>query len=95
LRSAVFDWSGAILRREKRWGLDRKARVARICRPHPSSRCAGCAALRCAALQVPNPPAERDALIAATALVHGMTVVTRNTQDFESTGVRLLDPWQP
>jgi toxin FitB len=52
-------------------------------------------ALRCAALQVPNPPAERDALIAATALVHGMTVVTRNTQDFESTGVRLLDPWQP
>jgi toxin FitB len=52
-------------------------------------------ALRCAALHVPNPPAERDVLIAATALVHGMTVVTRNTQDFESTGVRLIDPWQP
>jgi toxin FitB len=52
-------------------------------------------ALRCAALHVPNPPAERDALIAATALVHGMTVVTRNTSDFESTGVRLIDPWQP
>jgi toxin FitB len=51
-------------------------------------------ALRCAALHVPNPRPERDALIAATALVHGMTVVTRNTQDFESTGARLLDPWQ-
>jgi toxin FitB len=52
-------------------------------------------ALRCAALHVPNPPAERDALIAATALVHGMTVVTRNTADFASTGARLLNPWQP
>jgi predicted nucleic acid-binding protein len=52
-------------------------------------------ALRCAAIHVPNPHPERDAFIAATALVHGMTVVTRNTQDFESTGVRLIDPWQP
>jgi toxin FitB len=51
-------------------------------------------ALRCAALHVPNPPAERDALIAATALVHGMTVVTRDTADFASTGARLLNPWQ-
>jgi toxin FitB len=51
-------------------------------------------ALRCAALHVPNPPAERDALIAATALVHGMTVVTRNSADFASTGARLLNPWQ-
>jgi toxin FitB len=51
-------------------------------------------ALRCAALHVPNPPSERDALIAATALVHGMTVVTRNTADFASTGARLLNPWQ-
>jgi toxin FitB len=52
-------------------------------------------ALRCAAIHVPNPHPERDAFIAATALVHGMTVVTRNTQDFESTGVRLIDPCQP
>ncbi|MGE0667214.1 MAG: PIN domain-containing protein [Sphingomonadales bacterium] len=35
-------------------------------------------ALRCAALHVPDPRPERDACIAATALVHGMTVVTRN-----------------
>lgn len=48
---------------------------------------------RCASLHVPNPRAERDALIAATALVHGMTVVTRNVADFEVTGVRLLNPW--
>ncbi len=52
-------------------------------------------ALRCAALHVPNPRSQRDALIAATALVHGMTVVTRNTADFASTGARLLNPWEP
>jgi toxin FitB len=48
---------------------------------------------RCAALHVPSPRPYADALIAATALVHGMTVVTRNTRDFESTGVALLNPW--
>lgn len=51
-------------------------------------------ALRCARLHVPDPRGERDALIAATALVHGMTVVTRNVSDFESTGVGLVDPWR-
>ena len=50
-------------------------------------------AQRCARLHVPDPLAERDALIAATALVHGMTVVTRNLADFEPTGVLLLNPW--
>jgi hypothetical protein len=50
--------------------------------------------LRCAALHVPNPCADRDALIAATALVHGMTVVTRNTADFASAGVQILNPWE-
>ena len=50
-------------------------------------------AQRCARLHVPDPRAERDALIAATALVHGMTVVTRNTADFEPTGVQVLNPW--
>lgn len=47
----------------------------------------------CARLHVPDPRAERDALIAATALVHGMTVATRNTADFAPTGVPLLNPW--
>lgn len=51
-------------------------------------------ALRCARLHVPDPRADRDALIAATALVHGMGVVTRNVGDFRDTGVALIDPWQ-
>ena len=46
----------------------------------------------CARLHVPDPRAERDALIAATALVHGLTVVTRNVVDFELTQVPLLNP---
>lgn len=50
-------------------------------------------AQRSARLHVPDPHAERDALIAATALVHGLTVVTRNITDFEPTGVRTLNPW--
>jgi len=50
-------------------------------------------ALRCAKLHVPDPRSDRDALIAATALVHGMTVVTRNVADFELTGVDILNPW--
>ena len=47
----------------------------------------------CAALHVPNPRSERDAMIAATAIEHGFTVVTRNTQDFVNTGVTLFNPW--
>lgn len=52
-------------------------------------------AQRCARLHVPDRCSERDALIAATALVHGMAVVTRNVADFEPTGVTIVDPWQP
>jgi predicted nucleic acid-binding protein len=52
-------------------------------------------AQRCSRLHVPDPRAERDALIAATALVHGMTVVTRNVADFEPSGVPILNPWEP
>lgn len=50
-------------------------------------------AQRSAHLHVPDPRPVRDGLIAATALVHGMTVVTRNTGDFETTGVHLFNPW--
>lgn len=50
-------------------------------------------AQRCARLHVPDPRAERDALIAATALVHGMSVVTRNVAGFASTGVAIVNPW--
>jgi hypothetical protein len=47
----------------------------------------------CAKLHVPDPRADRDALIAATALTHGMTVVTRNVADFEPLGAPILNPW--
>ena len=50
-------------------------------------------AQRCARLQSPDKRGERDALIAATALVHGMAVVTRNVSDFQPTGVPLVNPW--
>jgi toxin FitB len=50
-------------------------------------------AQRCAALHVPDPRSDRDALIAATAMVHDMVMVTRNVADFASTGVRLINPW--
>ena len=51
-------------------------------------------AQRCARLHVPDPRSERDALIAATAFVHGMTLVTRNLQDFKHMeGIELLNPW--
>jgi predicted nucleic acid-binding protein len=50
-------------------------------------------AQRCAALHVPDPRSDRDALIAATAMVHNMTVVTRNVTDFAATGAPLLNPW--
>jgi predicted nucleic acid-binding protein len=48
---------------------------------------------RCATLHVPDPVEDRDSLIAATALVHGMTVVTRNVAHFKRTGVEILNPW--
>ena len=51
-------------------------------------------AQRCATLHVPNPRSDRDALIAATALVHGMTVVTRNLSHFQGAGVAVVNPWQ-
>jgi predicted nucleic acid-binding protein len=51
-------------------------------------------ALRCAKLHIPNPRSKRDALITATALVHGLIVVTRNIKDFKETDVELLNPWE-
>jgi predicted nucleic acid-binding protein len=51
------------------------------------------AALCCGNLHVPDPRSDRDALIAATAIVHDMTVVTRNVADFKPTGVQIINPW--
>jgi predicted nucleic acid-binding protein len=50
-------------------------------------------ARRAATLHIPDPQPINDAFIAATALVHGMTVATRNLADFATTGVALLNPW--
>ncbi|MDY7577548.1 type II toxin-antitoxin system VapC family toxin [Herbaspirillum sp. RTI4] len=50
-------------------------------------------AQRSAQLHVPDPRPVRDGLIAATALVHGMTVVTRNVADFAPGGVATFNPW--
>lgn len=50
-------------------------------------------ALHCARLHVPDTKSERDAWIAATGLVHDLTIVTRNIVDFAGTDVTLLDPW--
>ena len=47
---------------------------------------------RWGALNVPDPVPTVDGLLAATALVHDMTVVTRNVKDIAATGARTLDP---
>jgi toxin FitB len=51
-------------------------------------------ATRCAHLHIRDRRNEADAIIAATALVHGLVVLTRNAQDFQGTGVVLVDPWR-
>jgi predicted nucleic acid-binding protein len=46
-------------------------------------------------INVPDPVPTIDGLLAATARVHGLTFVTRNTADVARTGVRLLNPFEP
>lgn len=46
-------------------------------------------------LNVPDPLPTIDGYLAATARVHGLTLVTRNTPDLARTGVMLLNPWLP
>jgi len=87
-----------IERRDRTQGLRLRTWMDRHILPEFSDRTLpidSAVALRCAQLHVPDPRSDRDAYIAATALVHGMTVVTRNVADFELIGVRLLNPWTP
>jgi predicted nucleic acid-binding protein len=44
-------------------------------------------------ISVPDPLPAYDGLIAATALVHGMTIATRNATDYRRAGVAVFDPW--
>src|SRR5581483_6751436 len=48
---------------------------------------------RCAAMHVPDPRPLLDSIIAATAIVHRLTLVTRNLRDFAGVGARMLNPW--
>jgi hypothetical protein len=48
----------------------------------------------CAKLHIPDPRSDRDAIMAATAIVHGMIVVTRNVADFAPIKVQILNPWE-
>ena len=50
-------------------------------------------ALACARLHAPDPRPERDAFIGASAIVHGMTLVTRNIADFAPMGLTVVNPW--
>jgi hypothetical protein len=86
-----------IERRDQKQGAALRAWLDNLVLPEFSGRVLAfdtAAALRCADLHVPDRRSERDAMIAATALVHGMTVVTRNVADFAPTGVSLLNPWE-
>lgn len=51
-------------------------------------------ARRSASLHVPDPRPERDALIAGTALVHGLTLVSRNVRDFAKMDVTVINPFE-
>jgi toxin FitB len=84
-------------RRDARQGAALRSFLERTVLPKFEARILGVnteIARRCAILHVPNPRSYRDSLIAATALIHGLTVVTRNVRDFESTGVAILNPWE-
>ena len=84
-------------RRDQRQSAILRAWMATHVLPSFSERILGIdteVAQRCATLHVPDPRSDRDALIAATALVHGMRVVTRNVSDFQVMGVEVINPWQ-
>jgi toxin FitB len=86
-----------IERRDKEQGAILRAWMDRHVLPTFSGRILAidtAVAQRCATLHVPNPRSDRDALIAATALVHGLTVATRNVAHFERTGVGVINPWE-
>lgn len=86
-----------IRRRDAAQGARLRAWLDNHLRPEFSGRILSvddAVATRCAHLHIPDRRNEADALIAATAMVHDMIVVTRNIKDFEGTGIIVIDPWQ-
>jgi len=84
-------------RKDKRQGAMLRAWIDTRVRPEFEGRILPLdvtVALHCAKFHVPDPRPMRDALIAATASVHRMTVVTRNVRDFEPMGIEVLNPWE-
>ena len=85
-----------VQRRDERQGARLRTWLDSHVRPEFSGRIIAiddAVATRCAHLQIPDRRNEVDALIAATALIHGLTVVTRNVKDFEGSGAIIVDPW--
>lgn len=86
-----------VQRRDPAQGARLRAWLDKHVRPEFSGRILpvdDAVATRCAHLHIPDRRNEVDALIAATALVHGLAVVTRNVRDFEGVGVVVVDPWR-
>ncbi len=83
--------AGARRRRLERWFDDGVARL--VCLPWEAATGLRWAKLLAALRASGRSLQIKDSLIAATALVHGLTVVTRNTSDFKVSGVRVLDPF--
>ncbi|MFB2552524.1 type II toxin-antitoxin system VapC family toxin [Ensifer soli] len=86
-----------VARRDAAQGVRLRAWLDGHVRPEFSGRILSvddAVATRAARLHVPDRRNEADALIAATALVHGLSLVTRNTRDFEGCGLDLIDPFQ-
>jgi toxin FitB len=85
-----------VQRRDARQGARLRTWLDNYVRPEFAGRILSiddAVATRCAHLHIPDRRNEGDALIAATALIHGLTVVTRNVKDFEGTGAIIVDPW--
>nr|VFK49081.1 MAG: hypothetical protein BECKTC1821E_GA0114239_11561 [Candidatus Kentron sp. TC]VFK52529.1 MAG: hypothetical protein BECKTC1821D_GA0114238_11873 [Candidatus Kentron sp. TC] len=84
-------------RKDRKQGAALRAWLDRQVIPHFEGRIIAidaAVARCCAGLHAPDRCGERDALIAASALVHRMTVATRNVPDFAPTGVQTLNPWE-
>ena len=96
---SIFELEIGVLqveRRDKKQGLVLRKWLSKHVLPAFSQRILPVdvmVAQRCASLHVPNPKSDRDALIAATAIEHRMTIVTRNIIDFKKSGAKIFDPW--